>query len=610
MWGKRAQVTIFIIIAILIVAGVAGVLFLKPTLFVPQIPASIQPVYKTFLSCIEDKALTGIDLLESQAGYIELPAVEAGSPYIPFSSQLNFLGNPIPYWYYVSGNNIQKEQTPSKTEMGESLGKFIEERIRDCNFNIYYQEGFEIIQDEPTAVVNIKNDQVVVDLNMNLQINKEGYSVSIKNHEVAVKSNLGALYDSAKNVYEKEKKEMFLENYGIDTLRLYAPVDGVELTCSPKIWNTYDIFTSLQDAIEMNTLALNTQTPSTKDGKYFSISGINADVRFINSKSWPTSFEVLPSENSILIANPVGNQQGLGIIGFCYVTYHFVYNVNYPVLVQVYHGEEVFQFPLAVVIKGNKPRVALDSSASKETTLELCPYKNTPTTVMIRDTNSNLLDADISYECFGESCYIGKTSSGTLTEDFPQCVNGFIVAKANGFVDAKQQYSTAISGSIDIAMQKLYNKNVQLKLGGADYNGKALIYFVSESNPQIVSYPEQNKINLSEGDYEILVYIYKDSSIKFPETTHQECVDLPSTGIGGILGFKDKNCFDVKIPSQIISNVLSGGGKVDYSVLEDDLKDSNSIEINSADLGVPTTMEQLQNNYLLFDNNELEVSFR
>jgi hypothetical protein len=612
MREKRGQVTIFIIIAIVIVAVVAGILILKPTLFAPQIPTSIQPVYKTFLSCIEDKTLTGIDVLESQAGYIQLPNVELGSPYMPFSSQLNFLGNPIPYWYYVSGNNIQKEQIPSKKDMETSLKNFVEDKIRECDFETYYQEGFEITQDTPTASVSIKNDNVVVDLSMNLQISKGTDSVSVKNHEVTVNSKLGALYDSAKSVYNKEKKEMFLENYGIDTIRLYAPVDGVELTCSPKIWNAYDVFTSLQDAIETNTLALNTQTPTTKEGKYFSVdTSASEDVRFINSKTWPNSFEVLPSDGALLIANPVGNQQGLGIIGFCYVPYHFVYNVNYPVLVQVYNGDEVFQFPLAVVIKGNKPRTALNSSASAQTELELCPYKNTPTTVIVKDTNSNSLDADVSYECFGESCYIGKTSSGVLTEDFPQCVNGFVITKASGFVETKQQYSTTTSGSIEVTMDKIYNENVKLTLGGADYNGKALIYFVSDSNSQTISYPEQKKVNLSEGSYEISVYVYKDSSIKLTETTTQQCVDVPSAGIGGIFGFKDKNCFDVTIPSQIISNVLSGGGKVeDYPIAEDNLKNSNTIEINGVDLGVPTTMEKLQNNYLEFDNSELGVNFK
>jgi len=61
-----------------------------------------------------------------------------------------------------------------------------------------------------------------------------------------------------------------------------------------------------------------------------------------------------------LIANPVGNQPGLGVLCFCYVPYHFVYNIGYPVLIQVYSGEEIFQFPVAVVVKGNKPREALD----------------------------------------------------------------------------------------------------------------------------------------------------------------------------------------------------------------------------------------------------------
>lgn len=611
MYGKKGQVTIFIIIAIIIIASVVAFMLLRSNLFSMQIPASIQPAYKTFLSCIEDKTLTGISILESQAGYIEVPKLELGSPYMPFSSQLNFLGNPIPYWYYVSGNNIPKEQVPSKKEIETSLSKFIEEKINECNFNDYYQEGFEITQSEPKAVVSIRNDNVLINLKMNLQMTKGEDSVSVQNHEVTVKSKLGALYNSAKIIYEKEKKEMFLEDYGIDTLRLYAPVDGVELTCSPKIWNAYEIFTSLQEAIEMNTLALNNQIPSSKEGKYFSMNlPISENARFINSKEWPMSFEALPSEGSLLVANPVGNQQGLGIIGFCYVPYHFVYNLNYPILAQVYEGDEVFQFPFAVVIKGNKPRVALNYSSPRKTELELCPYKNTPTIVTIRDSNSNPIDAEISYECFGESCYIGKTSSGTLLEDFPQCVNGFVLAKANGFADTTQQYSSVSPGSMNIIMNKLYNTNIQLNVGGTNYNGKALIYLVSESDSQVVSYPEQSRINLSEGKYDISVYIYKDSSIRLSETTHEECVDVPSSGLGGLFGFKDKNCFEVKIPSQIISNVLSGGGKSEYLITEDNLKSSNTIKIDANDLGIPTTMEQLQNNYLKFENSELGVSFK
>jgi hypothetical protein len=610
MYKKRGQVTIFIIIAVIIIGVVVGFLLLRGNLGIVKIPASVQPVYNSFLSCLEDKTKVGIDILESQAGYIELPEFEAGNRYMPFSSQLNAFGSLIPYWYYVSGNNVEKEQVPSEQEIEKELADFINEKIRECNYESYYNEGFEITQGEPKASVDIKKDNVAVKLNMDMKISKGGDSALISSHNVVVKSYLGTLYNSAKTIYQKEQKELFLENYGIDTLRLYAPVDGVDITCSPKTWNADEVFDNLLDAIETNTLALSTETPSTKEEKYFFVNAnIDGEARFINSKSWSNSLEVLPSEDSFLIANPVGNQPGLGILGFCYVPYHFVYNVRYPVLVQVNKGEEVFQFPFAVVIQGNKPRKALNSSAGASN-VELCEYKNTAITVRTYDTELNPVESQISYECFGESCDIGETSSGVLEREFPQCVNGFIVAKADGFEETRYQYSTTQTGSVDIIMDKLYDLNVDLKLDSVSYNGKAMIYFSSEGSSRVVSYPEQRKVKLSEGQYEISVYIYKDSSMQLAETTHQECIEVAKTGIGGLFGMKEQKCFDIEIPAQILSNVLSGGGKQDYYVLESDLKNSNSIEINANGFTVPITIEQLQNNYLEFDSSGLEVSFR
>jgi hypothetical protein len=610
MHKKKGQVTIFIIIAIAIVAVIAIFLIVKDNLIIGAIPANIQPVYNTFLSCLEDKTKVGIDVLESQAGYIELPKFESGNSYIPFSSQLNFLGNPIPYWYYISGNNLPKEQIPSKEEMEESLENFINDKIRDCNFDNYYEEGFEINQDEPKAVVSIKNNAVDVALKMNLRINFGEDTTLVQNHKTTIGSKLGALYNSAKTVYEKEKNEYFLENYSIDVLRLYAPVDGVELTCSPKVWNADEIFEELKDAIETNTLALNNQEPSTKEERYFSIDlGVSEDVNFIHSKNWTYSFEVNPSEDNFLISNPVGNQQGLGVLGFCYVPYHFVYNVKYPVLIQISSGEETFQFPFAVVIQGNKPRVALNSIA-KTKNIELCSYKNTQATIMTYDSNMNPVDSRISYECFGESCDIGSTSLGVLNSKFPQCVNGFVIARADGFQETKYQYSTIQEGSLSIVMNKLYDTNVDLKIDGTNYNGNAVIYFNSEKDSKVVYYPTYSSVKLSEGDYEISVYIYKNSSINFEKTTTEECVQVSKSGIGGIFGLTEEKCFEIEVPAQIVSSVLAGGGISEYYISEDYLKNSNTIEINAEGLDIPTSMEQLQNNYILFNEKKLEINFK
>ena len=79
---------------------------------------------------------------------------------MPFSSQLDFLGTPVPYWYYVSSNNVQKEQVPSKAEMNSQLEQFIEEKIRNCNFKEYEEDGFEIVMGEPKASVSINDKNV------------------------------------------------------------------------------------------------------------------------------------------------------------------------------------------------------------------------------------------------------------------------------------------------------------------------------------------------------------------------------------------------------------------------------------------------------------------
>ncbi len=613
--SKRSQVTIFIIIGVILVSLVAGYFLLKDRLFKSEIPASIEPVYNSFLSCLEQETTVGIDVLESQGGYINLPDFEPGSDYMPFSNELNFLGNPVPYWYYVAGNNIPKEEVPTKRDMEKELANFINEKIRGCELDTYYEQGFSITLGEPRANVNIKDNQVEVDLNMNMNIAKGEDNSIIKNHKVVVNSKLGELYNSAVEVYNKEQDSLFLENYAVDTLRLYAPVDGVELTCSPKTWNADKVFGTLKQAIEANTLALKSKggdySLNKKEDEYFVVDlGVSDNVRFINSENWSNAFEVNPSEGSMLISKPVGNQAGLGVLGFCYVAYHFVYNVKYPVLIQVYSGNEIFQFPVAVILQGNKPREALDATASQIQVSELCQHKNTPVEVSVHDTNLKPVDADISYECFGSSCEIGDATDGKLTANFPQCVNGYIETRAEGYVDSKYLLSTTESGNVDIILDKLYSMNVNLKLDGVNYRGQAIISFVSDKDSKTIVYPDQKEVELSEGQYEIQAFIYKNSSLSLESTTYQQCLDVPQSGVGGILGLTDQKCFDVEVPSQVVSNVLAGGGKQNHYILESELKSSSTIEINAESLPTPKSIEELQTNYVAFESKGLDIMFK
>jgi len=137
-----------------------------------------------------------------------------------------------------------------------------------------------------------------------------------------------------------------------------------------------------------------------------------------------------------------------------------------------------------------------------------------------------------------------------------------------------------------------------------------VIYFSSDKNSRSVIYPEQRHVELSEGEYEIKVYVYQSSSIELGATTQEQCIEISGTGIRGLLGIKQEKCFDVNIPEQVISDALSGGGSSSYYVSESQLANSGTIEINAQSLPLPGTAEQLQDNYLLFKDKTLGITLK
>ena len=94
--NRRGQVTIFVIIALILAAAIAGY-FIFRNVYAPSVPKSIQPVYDYYTSCVKSTVKDGANIMGSRAGYIELPEFEPGSEYAPFSNQLSFMGTGVPY---------------------------------------------------------------------------------------------------------------------------------------------------------------------------------------------------------------------------------------------------------------------------------------------------------------------------------------------------------------------------------------------------------------------------------------------------------------------------------------------------------------------------------
>ncbi len=624
----KGQVTIFIIVAVLVIALGITIYVLRDKLFIQQPNEEFSEVYTFFDSCIKEKTTEGLRLAGSQSGYVSVPDFKPGSNYAPFSSQLDFLGNPVPYWYYITSNGLVQDQVPSKTQIEKQLEAFLNEELRFCDFSsfigkgIYVENGNNIETD-----VKILDNNVIVNVGMSLTASK-GNSTSRKVlHDVKIDSKFGKFYNLAKEIYEREKTAAFLENYSVDVMYSYAPVTGSELSCSPKIWNAQEVVDDVRNGLSANIGALKIKGDyydlNKKENKYFVVDEIQTDeqVRFMYNPEWPTRIEVWPADGNLLIAEPVGLQQGMGIIGFCYVPYHFVYDIYYPVMIQIYDNNEIFQFPVAVVVDKSVPRQAItgESASSEDTIDEICNYKNTNMDVYTYNSALEPVEADVNFICFNTECNIGKTEikgkDALLSTAFPQCVNGKVVAKAEGYLPGELIVSTNEPGTANVLMDKLYDINLRLIVNGQEFKSRqetdiAVVNFESEKNSFSVVYPNQKTIKLSEGLYNVSVQVFSGSALTIPASSTRQCVKVPAKGIFGMFGKTDEQCFNIDIPSQTLSNALSAGGKTSEYILENSLKSADSIDVSVSSLPVPNSLDQLQQNYELYEDAKAHITIK
>ena len=621
--NRRGQLTIFVIVAIVIVVGIAAFFVIRGNLGVSGIPVELEPVYDYYDSCIENELKRGLDIAGSQGGRIEVGEYAPGSEYAPFSNQLNFLGFPVPYWYYVSGNGVIKEQVPSKSEISGELGDFLAESLGDCDFSLFEEQGFDVFNENDRDVnVRISGDEVRVGVSGDLIVSKEDDRGVREEHEVSVDSQFGRFYDIAREIYEKQKEDAFLEDYGIDVLRNYAPVDGTEIQCEPKIWKTREVESDLKDGLEANIGKLKIEGDyydlNDEEDRYFVIEGLDLgrgeNVQFMYSESWPTKLEIEGDgvDSELIIAEAVGNQEGLGIMGFCYVPYHYVYDLSFPVLVQLYNNEEVFQFPVSVIIDNNVPREVEFSEdyVLTEEEFDLCEFKTQEVEVRLFDVNLNPVNGGrVSYECFDQKCNIGVVENEILQAGFPQCVNGFIHVRAEGYTDKKESFSSNVETFADIVLDREHEVSVELNLDGKEVKERAIVLFSRKDGGTVSAVlPEVSGVKLSEGEYEIKVYAYTGSEITIPGSTKTECRDIPESGILGFFGAKDEECFDISIPETKIENALIGGGTGEEFLLESQLEKGKLIVEGSA-LPRPKSIEELQNNFAAFGASRINVRF-
>lgn len=623
MLEKRGQVAIFIIVAILIVGGVILLVAFRDKIFSASIPGELQPVYRSYQECITEEVERGLALLASQGGRIDTPLPVIGNDYSPFGESLDFYGTSIPYWYRLNENGFIEENVPTKGDMERELAVFVSDNINECDLSDFYEQGFYIdLADEVDAEATISDGKVDVRVDAPLSVSREDISARQNIFEISVQSRINELYDAAKEIYRHEAENNFVEEYGVDALRLYAPVDGVDIQCAPRIWKTAEVIEGLKDSLESNLGAVKFEGGDfdlkSEDNKYFVVdAGTNFPARLIYSKAWPSVFEVSGDRvnKDVMIADPIGNQQGLGVMGFCYVPYHFVYNLRFPVVVQVGDGLDSFQFPITALIENNVPKkaelLAIDYSESE---FRLCDFKEGDASIYTYDENLNPIEADIRYECLDQICDLGRTEisgqDAVLNTKIPLCVNGKVIASSEGFSDGEKLFSSNSESFADIILEREYDVKVDVFLGGDSLKQgeQAVVHFENEQGSASAVIPGNDVVSLKEGNYKISVYVYGNSSVTIPASSKRQCSQVAKGGIAGFFGSTKEQCFNIEVPSSKIDYALRGGGSGESYILASELS-SGKVRLEVEELPLPNSLEQLQYNYESFNDLEVGISF-
>lgn len=167
--GKKGQVAIFIIIGILIVAGVASYFIFSNEIDEKE-PAEITnigQIREIIQNCFDNTLLSGIEAVFLNGGYFKIPE----------DKKIFFEGTEFADYYKNSQLII-----PEAKDVEKELNKYIESNLDFCiNKELFNESGFEINYNNISSEISIKNEKISSNLKTQFFISKDTSTYEISN---------------------------------------------------------------------------------------------------------------------------------------------------------------------------------------------------------------------------------------------------------------------------------------------------------------------------------------------------------------------------------------------------------------------------------------------
>lgn len=204
---KKAQISVFIIVSILIIASVTAFLFLRKDIL-PKTGGGEETNPKVFLeSCIEDDLKNAIDLMSQQGGYIENPL------YKEFDSKK--------ISYLCFNQNYYKPCVNQEPLLIQHLKEEIEQNISQSVQNCFDELTTSLERKSYTidAIyrgfdIELKSKKIFLNINAKLTLTKSGETSSIEDFKIIIPSRIYDLAILVQEIVSQEAEYCNFEHLG------------------------------------------------------------------------------------------------------------------------------------------------------------------------------------------------------------------------------------------------------------------------------------------------------------------------------------------------------------------------------------------------------------
>lgn len=269
MQFKKAQVTVFILIGIVII--IAAIIFLTVGSFTDNkskttVTEQLSPLELDVMSvkgfvtdCLKQTTIDAIYYVGSHGGYFNLEPVKSASTIYDTA-----------YYFYREDYLV-----PRKQRVANEISDYIDGNIMNCinNFSVYKDHGFEFVIEESVTTTTLNANDVVVSMDLPITTSKNKEYKQVENFYVLEETRFGHLYDFAKILTDKQL--LFPDYILLSDIQkqaeiddLYVHIEGIKGTKTyffTIIDNTTKPYSRLIFANEYNAYACKMSPPFADD---------------------------------------------------------------------------------------------------------------------------------------------------------------------------------------------------------------------------------------------------------------------------------------------------------------------------------------------------------